>query len=39
MVEADEKVESCEALGPMALLEDYRDYFWYGIHSMFDFLI
>ena len=27
------KVESCEAFGPMALLEDYRDYFWYGIHS------
>lgn len=27
------KVESCEAFGPMALLDDYRDYFWYGIHS------
>lgn len=26
-------VESCEAFGPMALLDDYRDYFWYGIHS------
>lgn len=33
LVEADETVESCEAFGPMALLEDYRDYFWYGIHS------
>ena len=33
LIEADEKVESCEAFGPMALLEDYRDYFWYGIHS------
>lgn len=33
LLEADEKVESCEAFGPMALLEDYRDYFWYGIHS------
>ena len=31
--QADEKVESCEAYGPMDLLEDYRDYFWYGIHS------
>lgn len=30
---ADEKVGSCEAFGPMDLLEDYRDYFWYGIHS------
>jgi hypothetical protein len=27
------KVESCETFGPMALLDDYRDYFWYGIHS------
>jgi Oxidoreductase family, NAD-binding Rossmann fold len=27
------KVEACEAFGPMALLDDYRDYFWYGIHS------
>lgn len=33
LLDADEKVESCEAFGPMALLEDYRDYFWYGIHS------
>jgi Oxidoreductase family, NAD-binding Rossmann fold len=29
----DSKVEACEAFGPMALLDDYRDYFWYGIHS------
>jgi hypothetical protein len=27
------KVEACEAFGPMDLLDDYRDYFWYGIHS------
>ncbi|MDD5597579.1 MAG: Gfo/Idh/MocA family oxidoreductase [Victivallaceae bacterium] len=27
------KIESCDAFGPMALLNDYRDYFWYGIHS------
>lgn len=33
LIEVDETVESCEAFGPMALLEDYRDYFWYGIHS------
>lgn len=33
LLESDEKVESCEAFGPMPLLEDYRDYFWYGIHS------
>lgn len=33
LLDADEKVESCEAFGPMALLEDYRDFFWYGIHS------
>lgn len=33
LLQADEKVESCEAYGPMDLLEDYRDYFWYGIHS------
>ncbi len=29
----DEVVGSCDAFGPMALLADYRDYFWYGIHS------
>ncbi len=29
----EEKVGSCDAFGPMALLSDYRDYFWYGIHS------
>ena len=27
------RTESAEAFGPMSLLEDYRDYFWYGIHS------
>ncbi len=29
----DETVGCCDAFGPMALLSDYRDYFWYGIHS------
>ncbi|MFA6104288.1 MAG: Gfo/Idh/MocA family oxidoreductase [Victivallaceae bacterium] len=33
LLEAGEVVQSCEAFGPMALLADYRDYFWYGIHS------
>ena len=33
LLEAGEAVQSCEAFGPMALLADYRDYFWYGIHS------
>ena len=33
LLEAGEVVQSCEAFGPMALLSDYRDYFWYGIHS------
>lgn len=33
LIEADETVQACEAFGPMALLPDYRDYFWYGIHS------
>ena len=33
LIDAGEAVESCEAFGPMALLDDYRDYFWYGIHS------
>lgn len=30
---ADEKVVSCEAFGPAAILEDYPGLFWYGIHS------
>ena len=30
---ADEKVFSVEAFGPILLLPDYRDYFWYGIHT------
>ena len=33
LLEAGEAVQSCDAFGPMALLSDYRDYFWYGIHS------
>jgi GFO/IDH/MocA oxidoreductase family protein len=32
-LEADEKVQACHAFGAMSILEDYRDYFWYGIHS------
>ena len=30
---ADEKVVSAEGFGPLAFLPDYRDYFWYGIHT------
>ena len=28
-----EKIVSVEAFGPMDILSDYRDYFWYGIHT------
>ncbi len=31
--EEDTEVFACQAFGPMNLLDDYRDYFWYGIHS------
>ncbi|MBR2358459.1 MAG: Gfo/Idh/MocA family oxidoreductase [Lentisphaeria bacterium] len=31
--EEDTTVFACQAFGPMNLLDDYRDYFWYGIHS------
>lgn len=34
LLEAGEAVQSCEAFGPMAILSDYRDYFWYGITNM-----
>lgn len=27
------EISAAEAFGPMPLPEDYRDYFWYGIHS------
>ncbi len=27
------EVVSAEGFGPMSILPDYRDYFWYGIHS------
>ena len=33
LTEEDTDVFACQAFGPMNLLEDYRDYFWYGIHS------
>ncbi len=33
LLPAGEKVLSAEGFGPMAILEDYRDYFWYGIHT------
>ena len=33
LVSAGEKVLSCEAFGPAAVLEDYPGLFWYGIHS------
>jgi len=29
-----EKLEAVDAYGPMALLPDYRDVFWYGIHTV-----
>jgi len=29
-----ERVVSCEAFGPAALLDDYPGLFWYGIHSV-----
>ena len=33
LVPEGESLCTVEAFGPMALLDDYRDYFWYGIHS------
>lgn len=33
LLEDGAAAQSCEAFGPMAILSDYRDYFWYGIHS------
>ena len=30
---AGERIYSCEAFGPAAILEDYPGLFWYGIHS------
>ncbi len=29
----DTEIFACQAFGPMNLLDDYRDYFWYGIHT------
>ncbi len=28
------KVQTCDVFGPMALLDDYPGYFWYGIHTV-----
>lgn len=33
LMETSAQVLSCEAFGPAALLDDYPDLFWYGIHS------
>lgn len=33
LVPADADVYSCEAFGPMSILDDYPAYYWYGIHS------
>lgn len=33
LLEPGERVESCEAFGRAALLEDYPGLFWYGVHS------
>jgi len=33
LVAAGERVLSCEAFGPAAILPDYPGLFWYGIHS------
>jgi predicted dehydrogenase len=33
LVDPGEDVESCEAFGPAALLDDYPGLFWYGVHS------
>ena len=27
------RIQACETFGPMAILDDYPAYFWYGIHS------
>ena len=34
MVPEGAVVNSCEAYGPMSLLDDYPSYFWYGVHSV-----
>ena len=33
LVGADQKVGSAEVFGPMAILDDYPPYYWYGVHS------
>ena len=33
LLEPGERVESCEAFGRAALLDDYPGLFWYGVHS------
>jgi len=34
LVGADEAVGSAEVFGPMAILDDYPPYYWYGVHSV-----
>lgn len=33
MIPAGAIINTCEAYGPMSLLDDYPSFFWYGIHS------
>ena len=33
LLPAGAEVRGVQALGPLELLDDYRDYFWYGIHT------
>lgn len=33
LLPAGERVAAAEGFGPIAILDDYRDYFWYGIHT------
>ncbi|MCF6174264.1 MAG: Gfo/Idh/MocA family oxidoreductase [Victivallaceae bacterium] len=31
---AGSKIHTCDTFGPMAILDDYPGYFWYGIHTV-----
>jgi hypothetical protein len=33
LLAADERAGSAEVFGPMAILDDYPPYYWYGVHS------